>query len=286
MRKDPAVMFLEDNFEPEDRLAVVLIDRGSGAVTQRIASMRRIASNEFQHWLRERNRAGADVFVSMNALSPDAHGRTRGDVSKIRHLYLDLDDNGDKALERLRGDKDLPEPNYVVSTSPGRWQVSWKVQGFDKELAEETMRGLVRAFGADPAATDCARVMRVPGFSNHKRNPAHLVRSERLSDTISIPEMFPRLDPDDRHMMTQKFSQKGTVSQRTPGRVSQSELDWAFARRALARGDSPESVIAAIADYRRGNKPNPEYYARLTVEKARRGLPGPRGCQDDPGPDR
>ncbi len=286
MRKDPAVTFLEDNFEPEDRLAVVLIDRGSGAVTQRIASVRRIASKEFQHWLRERNRAGADVFVSMNALSPDARGRTRGDVSKIRHLYLDLDDNGDEALERLRSNKDLPEPNYVVSSSPGRWQVSWKVQGFDKEQAEKTMRGLVRAFGADPAATDCARVMRVPGFSNHKRHPAHLVRSERLSDTISTPEMFPRLDLDGRHMMVGEGSQQSTVRKRTPDRVSQSEFDWAYARRALARGEFPESIIAAIADYRRSDKPNPEYYARLTVEKARRGLSHSDESREDPGPDR
>ena len=46
------------------------------------------------------------------------------------------------------------------------------------------MRELVRDFWADPAATDCSRVMRVPGFVNHKQRPGHLVRAEQLSTTL------------------------------------------------------------------------------------------------------
>jgi hypothetical protein len=52
--------------------------------------------------------------------------------------------------------------------------------------------------------------------------------------------------------------------------MTQSERDWAFAKRALARGDDPEEVIRRIADYRAEEKhPN---YARHTVEKARAAL--------------
>ena len=154
MQQDVGSKFIRDNFEPEDRLAVVLIDRGSAAVTQRIASARQIASPQFQAWLKNENRAGRDVFISMNALNAQARGRTRGDVAAIRHLYLDFDDNGTQAVERLRAREDMPEPNYLVNTSPDHWQVSWKVQGFGKEQAEEMMRAMVREFGADPAATD------------------------------------------------------------------------------------------------------------------------------------
>ena len=50
-------------------------------------------------------------------------------------------------------------------------------------------------------------------------------------------------------------------------KITQSERDWAYANRALARGDDPEEIIRAIANYR-SDKPNPEYYARHTVEKA------------------
>ena len=50
--------------------------------------------------------------------------------------------------------------------------------------------------------------------------------------------------------------------------MSQSEHDWAYAKRALARGDDPEEVIRRIADYRATDKHDPAYYARHTVEKA------------------
>ena len=287
MARDAASQFILDNFELEDRLAVVLIDRRSGVVTQRIASTNQIASQEFQVWLTSENRSGRDVFVSMNALADDARGRTRGDVAMIRHLYLDFDENGTRAIQHLQSRQDIPKPNYLVNTSPDHWQVSWKVQGFGKEQAEATIRELVREFGADPAATDCARVMRVPGFVNHKRHPTHLVRAERLSATVYTPDQFPRPEQEDRRTATPEgeFGSAGGRKFR-PGHLSQSELDWAYAKRALSRGDSPELVIAAIANYRRGDKSDPEYYARLTVRKAAEDLTHHAPSSDTVGPDR
>jgi hypothetical protein len=38
--------------------------------------------------------------------------------------------------------------------------------------------------------------------------------------------------------------------------------------RVLSRGDNPKTVIQRIVDFRADDKPNPEYYARLTVTKA------------------
>jgi hypothetical protein len=54
------------------------------------------------------------------------------------------------------------------------------------------------------------------------------------------------------------------------GTLSQSEHDWAYAKRALARGDGPEEVMRRIADFRAADKHDPEYYARHTVTKAQR----------------
>ncbi len=45
----------------------------------------------------------------------------------------------------------------------------------------------------------------------------------------------------------------GSASSSQSG-ISQSERDWAYAKRALARGDSPDAVIAAISQYRTGQK--------------------------------
>lgn len=287
MPADMGSRYILDNFEPDDRLAIVLIDRGSGTVTQRIASAERIASPEFQVWLKGENRAGRDVFVSMNVLHGQARGRTREDVAVIRHLYLDFDENGTESVRQLRAREDMPEPNHVLNTSPDHWQVSWKVQGFGKEQAEEMMRSMVREFGADPAATDSARVMRVPGFTNHKRHPGYLVRGEQLAKTIYTPEHFPRLQPDERRSGTQSSDLGGKGTQQGPrGYSTQSERDWAYARRALFRGDSPESVIAAIARYRQGEKPDVEYYARLTVQKAAASLARSTTPRESPGPER
>jgi len=70
--------------------------------------------------------------------------------------------------------------------------------------------------------------------------------------------------------------------------LSQSEHDWAYAKRALARGDAPELVIQRIADYRSEDKPDPKYYADHTVAKARAQLeqerqhPGEPNCVESP----
>jgi len=272
MKKDAGSKFIDDNFEPDDRLAVVLIDRRSGAVTQRIAPAKQIASPEFQVWLRDRNRMGADVFVSMNALAADARGRTKADVAEIRHLYLDFDENGTEAVKRLQAREDMPQPNYLVNTSPDHWQVSWKVQGFVKEQAETVMRELVHEFGADPAATDSSRVMRIPGFVNHKRHPAHRVRGDQLSTAIYNAEHFPRFAQEDRRTSSPAAREPSGSPEVRQGRLSQSELDWAYAKRALARGESPEAVMTAIANFRAGEKSDAGYYARITVEKAARAL--------------
>jgi hypothetical protein len=279
--------YILDNFEPDDRLAVVLIDRGSGVVTQRIASARQIAAPEFQIWLKSENRAGRDVFVSMNALDEQARGRTREDVAVVRHLYLDFDNNGTAAVHQLRDREDMPEPNYLVNTSPDHWQVSWKVQGFGKEQAEEMMRAMVREFGADPAATDSARVMRIPGFANHKRHPKHMVRAEHFSSATYTPDQFPRLEPEDRRSGTPTRDFGSSETRSLPrGHISQSERDWAYARRALSRGESTESVVSAIVRYREGEKPDVEYYARHTVQKAAASLGPPRESRDGSTPDR
>ncbi|MGA2483455.1 MAG: hypothetical protein ABSF92_10095 [Candidatus Acidiferrales bacterium] len=54
--------------------------------------------------------------------------------------------------------------------------------------------------------------------------------------------------------------------------MSQSEHDWAYAKRALARGDDPEEIIRRITDFRANDKHNPEYHARYTVTKAQEDL--------------
>jgi len=265
--KAPA-SFIEQNFAPTDRLAVVLLQKRAGSVIQRIASAGKIAEPDFQAWLRRQNAQRYEVYISMNALKQGATGRTKADVAAIRHLYLDLDENGTAAVEALLKREDLPKPNYLVNSSPGKWQVLWKVEGFAADQAEELQRNLVRDTGADPAATDCSRVLRLPGFYNHKYAKPHLVRSESRATETYRPEQFPKFLAEERGARTISGENGRTRNRRSPGQLSQSEKDWAYAKRALARGEPPALVATAIAGFRRYDKPNPQYYGELTVKKA------------------
>jgi len=223
-------------------------------VVQRLARAEKIAAPDCQRWLRHMNENNYEIYISMNALKEDARGRTKEDIGAIRHIYLDLDHGCKEALDRILTRTDLPRPNYVLATSPEKYQVIWKVEGFAPDQAEDLQRRLARDTGADPAATDSARVLRVPGFQNHKYDPVHVVEVASHAQQVYRPENFPQL-PELEREPHQPVPGGGPMPPRSekprPG-ISQSERDWAYARRALARGDSRETVAAAIAEYRRG----------------------------------
>jgi hypothetical protein len=269
--REIASNYLRDNFAPDDRLAVVLLHKRTGAVVQRLASAERIAAADFQAWLRVKNAGQNEVYISMNALRPDAHGRTKADVSVIRHVYLDFDDHGTEAVERLLKRQDLPQPNYLLNSSPDKWQGVWRVEGFAKDQAENLQRGLARETGADPAATDCSRVLRLPGFYNHKYARKHFIAVQILSKEVYGPGRFPKFPADERTPRTVNGN-AGRRASAPPGRLSQSERDWAYAKRALARGEPEDLIVTAIAVHRRFDKHNPQAYAELTVRKASESL--------------
>ncbi|MHB8609601.1 MAG: DNA-primase RepB domain-containing protein [Candidatus Acidiferrales bacterium] len=258
--------YILQNFEPSDRIALLVRDRRAGETIQRITTAKNAASPEFQAWLHHKN-ISSDVYIGMNALKRDAQSRTKEDIETIRHLYLDLDRNGPLALEAMENSGLVPRPNYVLETSPEKYQVVWKVEGIAQQQAETLQRAMVREFGADPAATDSTRVLRVPNFVNRKYETQHLVKVRAEStQTYHLDDFRLRTDAYDSHLAREAPHEGGRRN--PPGDLSQSERDWAFAKRALARGDDPEEVIRRIADYRDDDKHDPIYYARLTVAKA------------------
>jgi hypothetical protein len=269
MNTQIAPRYLEVNFEPGDRLAVVALQRAANQVKQRLASMERIIQDDVQDWLHFLNQEKHEIYISMNALHEDAHGRKKTDVARIRHVYLDFDDHGSETMRRMMAHPGMPRPNHLIESSPGKWQAIWRVQDFEWQQAENLMRRMAHKFGADPAAVDSARVLRLPGFYNHKYDRPHLVTVEDLSSEVYRPAQFPQFMAGEAEAQAAtpvartRWSRKSQV-----GVITQSERDWAFARRALKRGEDPQEVIRAIAAFR-SDKPNPQYYAEHTVQKAR-----------------
>src|SRR6202158_5367769 len=174
--------YIDDNFKPSDRIAVLVLNRPLGETTQRITAAQKVASDEFQAWLRYKNANGDDIYVGMNPLKQNASTRTKDDIETIRHLYLDLDHGGSAALEAIKNSDLVPQPNYVLNTSPEKFQVIWKVEGIAPEEAEDLQRAMVREFAGDPAATDSTRVLRLPGFANEKYDQDFYVQA-RLEST-------------------------------------------------------------------------------------------------------
>jgi hypothetical protein len=260
--------------QPEDRVAVLVRNRARGQTMQRILLAEDVASPTFQDWLKQQNNGGADIFLGMNPLRANSFARTKESVREIRHVYLDLDEDAAASLRAIRTDGNTPIPSFVLDTSPEKSQVVWRVDGLDRQQAESLLRSLANQFRGDFAATDISRVLRMPGFANHKYSETFLVSAVQESDAIYHLRDF--TVQEEAPEAPRRLSEGQSPPRRmASGHRSQSEADWAYAKRALARGDNPDEIMRRIADYRSDDKADPAYYARLTVTKAQLSLMSP-----------
>lgn len=258
-----AVHFLNRCFAPDETVALLLRRENPSSITQRIVRMERALESRYQAWLAYENSAGANIYVAANRLLPGARKRTKESIASIRHLYIDIDTDGDARLAALRASDLVPTPTSILSTSPGKYQVLWRVEGFDFELQEQTLKLLAIAFGGDSACTDRNRVLRIPGFLNHKYDPAFRVTVEYPNDSILTPKDF-RLEAAaaDAALCAHRVT-----SRKPPLKHSHSENDWAWICDQLAHGNDAVKLTRQLAS-QRSDKPNPLYYAQRTVDVA------------------
>lgn len=209
-----------------------------------------------------------DIYCAMNPIKPNAFGRHKCDILEVRHLYLDLDEDGDNALHNLLRRTDLPHPNFILNTSPHKYQTIWKVQQFTRDSAERLLRALARNTGSDIAATDIARVLRIPGLRNHKYSPPPLVTARYYHPTVLPPTAFPALglaslpNPTPTRALRKRRAHQGIDH-------SRSGIDFGRTLGWLQRG-VPHDLILQKLITQRPDKPNPEYYARKTLDNALR----------------
>ena len=171
--------------------------------------------------------------------------------------------DGDARLAALRASDLVPPPTSILSTSPGKYQVLWRVEGFDFERQERTLKLLAVAFGGDPACTDRNRVLRIPGFLNQKYEPAYRVTVEYPDDSIWTRDDF-RFDAATVDAM---LCAQTVPSRKPPSKHSNSENDWAWVCDQLGHGKDAVKLTRELVS-RRPDKPNPLYYAQRTVDVA------------------
>ena len=135
--------------------------------------------------LAQENRRGQNVYVGGNprrvrgsgvkaAACTEAKpcGRCQKCVALARCLFVDFDGIGlDEVRYRLR-EADLPAPTVLIA-SGGGVHAYWRLDNplTDLSLWSGHQRALIEAVNSDPAVHDPPRIMRLPGFLNHKYRP-------------------------------------------------------------------------------------------------------------------
>ena len=178
-------------------------------------------------------------------------------------ICIDIDTDGETRLAALKASEAVPTPTTILSTSPSKYQILWRVEGFDFENQERTLKLLAIAFGGDPACTDCNRVLRVPGFLNHMYVPAPAVGVQYPCNTVWNPADF-RLDIAFANPM---LACRPIPQREPPRKHTNSETDWAWVLHELACGKDPSKLTAELVS-RRSDKACPLYYAQRTVDVA------------------
>lgn len=111
------------------------------------------------------NRQGAAVYVAVNQCQGQ---RSKASVTRIRGVHADFDGLSPEALAAIRAR--LAPTIEVQSSGPGNRHFYWLLEPDEElalDLAEAINRSLV-ALGADRAATDASRLLRLPGFRHMK----------------------------------------------------------------------------------------------------------------------
>lgn len=191
-RATPANRFIQAAYGPEDWVALFLKDYATGRVAQRVGPVQWARSERVMRWLGAMNEQGFNVYVGVNAIESGRHTRTRDAIAAVRHLFVDADHDGPAVLQRIRSRADLPPPSYLLHSSPNRFHVFWRVDGFDPTQIERLQKLLASQLGTDPAATPVTQTTRLPGFFNRKYPEPHLVTVEYLDvERVFRPEDFP-----------------------------------------------------------------------------------------------
>src|ERR1700685_426999 len=258
-----AADFLTRCFSSAETIALHLRHEVPSVTTQRIVQLETALAPRYLAWLAPEHAACANVYVAANPLRSDSRKRTKECIVAVRHLYLDLDTDGEARLTSLRPSDAVPPPNAILSTSLGKYQILWRVDGFTLEQQESALKLLAITFGGDPACTDCNRVLRLPGFLNCKYDPPYPVTVQYRSDLTWNPGDF-RLDAPAVNPMLLSHA---VPPRQHPDKDSNSERDWAWVLHELAHGNDPAKLTRSLAS-RRADKPRPLYYAQRTVDVA------------------
>ncbi|NGX29182.1 MAG: hypothetical protein K940chlam4_00009 [Candidatus Anoxychlamydiales bacterium] len=119
---------------------------------------------EFENTLVELNQKEAGIFVCIN--KTNGKGRKAKNIIEGRAFFIDIDEG---ILDPIF--KAPISPHIIVESSSGRYHAYWIVENINLEYFSDIQKQLSNRFKSDPQVNDLSRVMRLPGFFHHKKEP-------------------------------------------------------------------------------------------------------------------
>lgn len=136
-------------------------DDVKGRINHSLARKLDGAFHQVADQLRHLNDQRAGVFVVINE-----GGQTDAEITRIRAVFADTDG---APLEPLL---DALQPHIVVCSSPGNYHVYWLVDDqFPVPEFTPIQLAIAEKYGTDRKVSNPSRVMRLPGFNHHKKDP-------------------------------------------------------------------------------------------------------------------
>jgi hypothetical protein len=170
--------FIHALYAPDDVIGIAFIDH-KGDVQHAFVPTTKAETREYFDTLTKLNQKYS-IYAGMNPFKQELIGQTKGrtkeNVAEVKRLYVDADENGQQAVDRILKSGKVPAPTAVLESSPGKFQLLWNTGSLTRETAEPLMRALADEFGTDKAVAEIARVLRIPGFRNLKYADAPAVK--------------------------------------------------------------------------------------------------------------
>jgi pilus assembly protein CpaF len=162
------------------RIALLLRRESPTKTLQRIVPLERALAPRYLGWLAHENTAGANIYVAANPLRFGSRKRTKESVATVRHLYLDLDTDGEARLASLRAsnavshtERDPLDIARQISDPLARWRLCFRAAGKHPQTACYCLwrRFRLHRLQPGPPPAEISELQVRSGVSRHRRIP-------------------------------------------------------------------------------------------------------------------
>ena len=105
--------FLARCFAPGETIALLLRTESPAKTQQRVVTLEQVLAPRYLGWLAHESYNGTNVHVAANPLRPGSRKRTKESIAAIRHMYLDIDEDGEARLAALWASDAVPSASAI-----------------------------------------------------------------------------------------------------------------------------------------------------------------------------